>query len=224
MADFCSKCGASLSSSTGFCPSCGTPIAPEAVAPPVTPPAAIPPPQTVPVAAVPPQPGVYPAYQQQQKSSGGGALKIILIVIAVIVVLGVGAAGIAGYIAYRAIHAAGSSLSVGKGADVGEADLGVALYPGATHLEAGGMKMKIGNNSVVSSAYSTTDPEAQVVDFYRGKLGDTVQVSESGNTTTLVTATVDGTLKDSVVVTVTPQSQGGATRFVIVHTKSEGTS
>ncbi len=223
MAGFCSKCGASLSSSTGFCPSCGTPIAPEAVAPPAIPPAAVPAPQSVPVAAVPPQPGAYAAYQQQ-KSSGGGALKIILIVIAVIVVLGVGAAGIAGYIAYRAIHAAGTSLSVGKGADVGEADLGVALYPGATHLAAGGMKMKIGNNSVVSSAYSTTDPEAQVVDFYRGKLGENVQVSESGNTTTLVTATVDGGLKDSVVVTVTPQSQGGATRFVIVHTKSEGTS
>jgi len=173
------------------------------------------------VAAVPPQPGAYPVYPQKSSNS---ALKIILIVIAVIVVLGVGGAGIAGYIAYRAIHAAGSSLSIGKNAAVDESDLGVAIYPGATHIEAGGMKMKVGNNLVVSSAYTTSDPANSVVAFYRDKLGSNVQENANGASgTSLVSSTVDGGTKESIVVTVTPNSSGGSTKIMIVHTKTSST-
>ncbi len=221
MAGFCPKCGAPLSSSTGFCSACGTPIAAnvatQPVAPPVAPPA-VPPPN---MAGVPPQPGAYPVYPQKSSNS---ALKIILIVIAVIVVLGVGAAGIAGYIAYRAIHAAGSSLSIGKNAAVDESDLGVAIYPGATHIDAGGMKMKVGNNLVVSSAYTTSDPANSVVAFYRDKLGSNVQENaNSASGTSLVSSTVDGGTKESIVVTVTPDSSGGTTKIMIVHTKTSST-
>jgi hypothetical protein len=217
MAGFCSKCGTSLSSSTGFCPACGTPIAADAVPPPVTPPPASPQPFVPPpvMSCVPPQPGPYPVYQQK---SSGGALKIILIVIAVIVVLGVGAVGIAGFVAYRAMHAAGSSLSIGKNVD--ESDLGVAVYPGATHIDAGGMKMKVGNNLVVSSTYTTSDPASSVVTFYHDKLGGAVQESDTSSGTSLVSTTLDAGVKDNIVINVTPGSSGAVTRFVIVHTKT----
>ena len=126
------------------------------------------------------------------------------------------------FVAYHALHTAGNSFSIGKSADVYESDLGVAIYPGATHLDAGGMKMKAGNNIVVSSTYTTSDPADSVVAFYHSKLGSIVQESQNGRGTSLVSATVQGGTKDSIVVNVSPGSDatGGVTRIVIVHTKT----
>jgi hypothetical protein len=205
MAGSCTKCGAALTSDTGFCPVCGAPIAAasaqSSAAPIAPPPAAYGAPAAV--YAAPPQ-----------KSSG--ALKIILIVIAVVVGLGVVGAAVVGFMGYRALHNAGASFTAGNNAAVSESDLGISAYPGAIHLDQGSMRVKVGNNSMVTSAYTTSDPASSVVSFYQGKLGDNAVVTQTVQGTTLQSATVDGATKDHVLVTVAPNPQGG-TRIVIVH-------
>ncbi|HEY4382556.1 MAG TPA: zinc ribbon domain-containing protein [Acidobacteriaceae bacterium] len=225
MATFCTKCGASLSSDAGFCTTCGAPIAAAA--------AAAPPPPEV-AAAAPPAaqapPPVYAqpaaAYPPPQKS--GSALKIILIVVAVVFGIGVIGVGVFGYIGYRALHAAGNSLSLGGSADVSDADLGVTVYPGSTHSSNGSMRLKAANNLVVSSMYTTPDPPASVLNYYQGQLGSksgaTINVRENGEATTLTSASVDGGAKESIVVTITPQASLNQTQIMIVHTKVASSS
>lgn len=215
MAGFCSRCGAPLSSDTGFCPSCGAqldgaPANPGGVAP-------------VPAPAygqpiVPPPPG-YPIYPAK---SSGGALKIVLIVIAVVVGLGIAAAGIIGFIGWRAMHAHGNSFSLGSNAGVADADLGVPIYPGATRIEKGGMRLKAANNLMVSSAYTTSDPPSAVLDFYRGKMGGQAIENKNVRGTSFESVSVNGNEKDSVIVTVNSDSQlnNGLTHIVILHTKT----
>ncbi len=203
MAGFCKHCGAPVPFTSGFCPSCGTqyeaaPADPANAAAPAGPPPAA-------YAAVPPK-------------KSGSTLKIVLIIVAVVVVLGVGFVGIAGYLGYRALHTAGNSFSLGKGADVSDSDLGVATYPGAARSANGGMKMNLAGNLVVSALYTTSDSVADVVAFYQGKL-PTPTTSQSGMSSTLSSATVDGNVKDGIVVTVSPNGQG-STQIVIVHTKT----
>jgi hypothetical protein len=126
MASFCTKCGAPLPSSTGFCPACGTPVAAGVVtpAPGFTPvPVPVPPAQPAPGYQATPgysqvnpagaPPAGYPpasAYPPQQQKSSGGALKIILIVVAVVVGLGVVVGGFAMYSVYRMAHAIKASV------------------------------------------------------------------------------------------------------------------
>jgi hypothetical protein len=159
------------------------------------------------------------------KSSGGGALKIVLIVLAVVVGLGVVAAAGVGFVAWRAMHALnsnGNSISMGKSADVSESDLGIGIYPGAVRKNVGGMKIKTATSLLVSATYTTNDPESAVLDFYRGKLGGDLTESQSGRGTTLTSSTVDGKVKDSLIVTVMPTTQVDAatTQFMILHTKT----
>jgi hypothetical protein len=218
MATFCSKCGTSLTSDTGFCPSCGAPIGtaaapsqPEiAAAPPVL---ATPPPPTYaqPAAAYPAPP--------PQKS--GGVLKVVLIVIAVVVVLGVLGVGILGYVGYRAMHAAGNAVSMGQSADISDADLGVSVYPGAVRNPNGAVRLKLGTILTVSAQYSTADSASSVLAFYQDKLGTNVTTRQTGESTTLSSATVNDTTKETLVITVTPTTQNG-TQIVIAHTKSGG--
>jgi hypothetical protein len=214
MATICTKCGTALTSDAGFCPSCGAPIGAETAT------------SQPPSATNPPPPNVYAppatAYPVVPPKSSGGALKIVLIVIAV-VGLGILAVGILGFVGYRAMHAAGNSISMGQSADVTEADLGVSVYPGAVRNPNGGMRIKTSSNLMVSALYTTGDPASSVLTYYQGQLGSregaNMVSTQSGQATTLTSATVTGTMKDSLVITVTPSPQVG-TQIMILHTKT----
>jgi hypothetical protein len=239
MAAFCTKCGSPLASSAGFCPACGTPIASAA---PVAPVVAAAPVQTAAVFTPPPAqygappvqtapaygqvPGGYPVAPQKSSS----ALKIILIVIAAIVVIGILGAGAFGFMAWRmakSVHvdANGDNVSVsvpGGGTVIAgdstatNADLGVPTYPGATR-EKGGMNLNSGSASMVMAHFSTNDTQDQVVDFYKGKMGDGTAVVSTGNGTVINSGGKD---TDRIMVTVGPGSgdDSGKTTIVIMHT------
>jgi hypothetical protein len=226
MAAFCTKCGNSLPSTTGFCPSCGTPIA----AGPVAAPSPLSPNTPQPPAAYAPPAG-YPA---QQPRSSGGALKIVLIVIAVIVGLGVLAAGSIGFMAWRvsrSIHtdsngnatlsALGANISAGKNVNISEANLGVPIYPNATRGE-GGMHMTLPNMSMVSAIFLTDDPQSTVADFYKGKLGPNEADTESARGAVLSSGRDGPNGKNGTVITIGPGSgnNSGKTQISIVRTTS----
>jgi hypothetical protein len=206
----CAKCGAALpSDGPGFCPACGAPVGAAA-------PAAVPP-----AAAGPPAYAAPPAYAgAPPQSSSGGVLKVVLIVIAVIVGLGILGTAAIGFMGYRALHSAGASFSAGSGAQVSTDDLGIDAYPGATHMDQGSMRMKIAGNSVVTSAFTTSDSPGDVVKFYQDKLGDSAVVNQTARGTTLERGTQSGGTSDSLVVTVSPSEQDGHTKIVIVHTQA----
>jgi hypothetical protein len=227
MANFCTKCGAALSSTTGFCTSCGAPIGSPVVTPPQ------------PVEAVPATPVVPPPTYGQPAATyaapppkSGSALKIILIVIAVIVGLGVVGAGIVGYGIYKVAHtvstdskgnvsALGGAFSAGKNLNLTEADLGVPLYPGASEGE-GGMHMSLPTGSIVTAVYVTSDPVTSVVGFYKGKLGANESDVDTANGSVLTAGTQDGSGKNGIQITVGPGTgnNNGKTQIVIVHTVS----
>jgi len=241
MAAFCTKCGAPLPSSTGFCPSCGTPVgagvvspAPEFIAVPV-PPVQAPPTVAQPAAVYPPA-AAYPA--AQPATSSGGALKIILIVIAVVVGLGVIAAGIAGFTAWRIAHAIkasvqtdskgnstvsmlGGTVSAGKNVDISASDLGVPIYPGAQTGE-GGTHMTLPTMSMVTAVYTTSDPMSAVVAFYKGKLGENESDMETNQGAVLSSGKEGPDSKSGTVITIGPGSgdSSGKTKIAIVRTTS----
>jgi hypothetical protein len=190
MAGFCKTCNAPVPLNSGFCPACGSALETAAATP----------------AAAPPK-------------QSSNTLKIVLIVIAVVVVMGVAGVAILGYVGYRALHTAGNSFSVGKGADVSDADLGVSIYPGAVRSADGGMRMNLANNLVVSAIYTTSDSASEVVSYYQGRLGPGATSMEIGRVTSLTLATATGGGRDSVTVTVTPQTS--ATQIMIQHTKTQ---
>lgn len=226
MAGSCTKCGASVPSTTGFCPACGTPIGSPAAAPPAE----------FSVASSQPgspygQPG---AYGVPPTKSSGGALKIILIVIAVVVGLGVIGAGVVGYGIYRVAHsvqtdskgnttisALGGAFTAGKDLNVSAADLGVPLYPGASAGE-GGMHMTLPTGSVVSAVYVTNDPVSAVVAFYKGKLGANESDIDTANGSVLTSGNQGTNGKSGTEITVGPATgnNSGKTQIVIVHTVS----
>lgn len=224
MAMFCTKCGASLPTTTGFCPACGTPIG----SPVASPPAAAAPPPAVPAPA--------PAYAQPAYAApppkSGGALKIILIVIAVVVGLGVLAVAGIGFTAWRVartistdskgnVSALGGAFSAGKDLHLSEADLGVPLYPGATTGE-GGMHMNLPNASIVTAVYVTSDPVDTVTAFYKGKLGANEADTETGHGSVLTSGRQGADGKSGIEITIGPGSgnNAGKTQIVIVHTVS----
>ncbi|HYL10101.1 MAG TPA: zinc-ribbon domain-containing protein [Candidatus Acidoferrales bacterium] len=162
MAGFCTKCGSALTEGNNFCTACGAPIGAASAAP-GTPAAGT----AAPAAAVPPK---------------SGALKIILIVLGVFVGLGILAGAAVTFGIWRlsrgvrvdrsgqvSISTPGGKISVGPGAEVSEADLGVPLYPGAKR-EEGSMQLSSAEGSMATYVFKTGDSPAQVIAFYRGKL------------------------------------------------------
>jgi hypothetical protein len=228
MSNFCTKCGAAVSPDSTFCPACGNTIA--AAAPPAAFAAQPPAPAATPAYVAPTPPPAYPPAAAPPSGGGSSALKIILIIVGVIVLIGIIGVSVVGYGAYRLAHAvhenihvdsktgdvdiAGSSFSTNSSSTLSAADLGVDIYPGAVKGE-GSMNLKTPQGSMITAIYTTKDPVAQVVDFYKGKLGDQASTVETGNGTMLTNASNnDDTSK--LVITVTPE--GGSTKIAIVHT------
>ncbi len=208
MSNTCTKCGATLAPESTFCPACGTPVAAAVAVPPVS--------YTAPVSAPPPQP-----------AKGGGALKIILIVVGVFVAIGVLAACVIGYGVYRVSKAAhfdkntgtmtletsNGTISAGSNTSIGAAELGIDIYPGAAHAP-GSLNFKGPDGASATANFTTSDSVSQVVDFYKAKLGENATTMETGGGTIL--ASDNSNPNNSVMVTVA--SEGGKTKFSILHT------
>ena len=191
MADVCAKCGVPLESSTGSCPTCGTPIASQPAPP-------------LPAAAV---------------KKSGRVWKIVLIVLAVLFGLGVLGVGTIGYLGWRAMHS--GNVSMGQTANVSEADLGVSIYPGAVPHTKSASRMKFSGMQSVSAMYTTGDPASAVLNYYQEKLGPNATTTDRNGTTVLTVTSAAGNMKDSVIISVTPGAQaGGATQILIMHTKT----
>ncbi len=158
MAKFCTKCGAALEAGSNFCTACGTSQsgtdAPPAGATQST--------------AAPPK--------------SGGALKVILIVVGICVGFGVlaGGAAMVGFWKFSravkvdpsgqvSISTPGGQMTVGSAA-VSEAELGVPLYPGAKSDE-GNVRISSAEGTMTTYGFKTSDSPAQVMAFYRAKLG-----------------------------------------------------
>jgi hypothetical protein len=167
----------------------------------------------------------------QPAGSGNTALKIILIVVGSVVGLCVIAVIIVTFGVWRmsrAIHANRSggvtastptgTITTGAGA-VSEADLGVAIYPGATRQE-GGMQINSGTGSMVTVVYSTPDSLSKVIDFYKSKLGETSSVIQTGTGAVITSASQNsaGENNESMVITVTSDPDG-QTKIAIMRTR-----
>ena len=233
MAINCTYCGREVPLGSSVCPACGQAVA-AVPAPAFTPvntgaPAA---PgyaqESTPYAAAPYAAAPY-TNAPPPASSGGGAVKIILIVVAVFVFLGILAAGVVGYGVWRAsrvlhaintdnktgsfsINTPNGTITAGGKASISESDLGTAIYPGATRGE-GSMNIKTPTGSLVSATYLTSDSPSQVVEFYKGKLGDKASTIDTGSATMITSADDDNNNK--VMVTVT--TDNGKSKITIMH-------
>jgi hypothetical protein len=180
-------------------------------------PAAAPPPVAYAAAVPAPMPPV----------KGSGALKIILIVVGVFVLLGVVAASVIGYGAYRiskavhvdkngnggmTINTANGSITAGSDSSIGAAELGVDVYPGASHAP-GSMNIKSPDGAMATANFTTSDSVRQVVDFYKAKLGENASTMETSSGTILTSD--NSNPNDSLVITVS--ADGGKTKIGIVH-------
>lgn len=223
MANFCTKCGATLSPETRFCTSCGAPIEIQPGAP------------TSSVSTAPVQPGapMSPGVSVPQ-SSGPSAVKIILILVAVFVGLGIIGAGVFAFTVWRvahSIHVASSgpdgkvtvdtgngSITASDGQTFTASDLGVDIYPGAENGH-GNIKMDLPTGSMITGVYVTGDSKDKVVAFYKDKLGSQASTFDAGSNAVL---SVNKGEHESVMVTVNSNSSqdDGKTRISIVHTKS----
>jgi hypothetical protein len=158
---------------------------------------------------------------------GGNALKIILIVVGVFVLLGVVAASVIGYGAYRitkAVHldkngnggmtieTPNGKISAGSDSSIGSAELGVDIYPGAAHAP-GSMNLKSSDGAMATANFTTSDSVRQVVDFYKDKLGENASTMETSGGTILTSD--NSNPNDNVVITVS--ADGGKTKIGIVH-------
>ena len=152
---------------------------------------------------------------------------IVLIVVGVFVLLGVIAAGVIGFGAYKlsktiqrdnngnvSISTPDGTITTGKSANISAADLGTEPYPGATS-SVGSMNMKTSSGSMVTAVYTSPDPADKVVAFYKEKLGDEASVVQTGHGTTLTAGERD---KNQITISISPQ--GDLTKIAIIHITS----
>jgi ribosomal protein L40E len=210
MASFCSRCGAAIPDGAQACTACGAPQAAAAAYP------------------APPAP----------PRQGTSALKIVLIIVAIFVGLGVLGAGAIGFIAWRAAHAIrmaangekmsmslpGGTFTAGGSESFSASDLGADIYPGASQLKDGSLRMTLPTGTMVSAGYVTSDSKEQVVAFYKNKFGtNNVTAFDSADGSVITYAKSQ---QESVVVTVTTNASqyDGKTQIHIVHTTSSKSS
>jgi hypothetical protein len=199
MANVCAGCGAALTPDMQSCSSCG--------------------------AAVVAQPIIAPPAK-----SGGGALKIVLIVVGIIVALGILGLGIIGFIGYRIaknVHVDPNgrmTMSTPMGTitttpieNLSAAELGVEIYPGAESTH-GSMRMEMPNGSGVTGAFLTSDSPAQVLAFYKDKLGSAATVKSLFGSSTLHLK-INPQEFVEVRISTSSNLNKGKTRILISHTK-----
>jgi hypothetical protein len=159
--------------------------------------------------------------------SGSSAVKIILIVVGIFVGLGMIVAGIVAYGVYRVAHsihkdANGNitmttptgTFTANSSNTFTAADLGIAIYPGATEGKAG-LRMNIAGKSMVTANFLTPDSQDKVMAFYKDKAGPNAQTvtTSLGGTITIQ----NGANSISVTVTQSANEHDGQTQFTIVN-------
>jgi len=162
--------------------------------------------------------------------SGGGALKIVLIVVGIIVALGILGLGIIGFIGYRIaknVHVDPNgrmTMSTPMGTitttpieNLSAAELGVEIYPGAESTH-GSMRMEMPNGSGVTGAFLTSDSPAQVLAFYKDKLGSAAPVKSLFGSSTLHLK-INPQEFVEVRISTSSNLNKGKTRILISHTK-----
>src|ERR1700743_59170 len=181
-----------------------------------------------PIPPVPPRPPYpnppYQGFPPPPPRSSNSALKIVLIVVGVFVALGILAACVIGFVGYRVAKSAhhnsdgsvsfstpNGTVTTGKSLNITAEDLGTDPYPGAAS-SIGSMNMKTATGSMVTAVYTTSDPIAKVVAFYKEKLGDQASVVQTGHGTTLTSGE-----RDKNQVTIAISSQGDLTKIAIIH-------
>jgi hypothetical protein len=170
----------------------------------------------------------------QPPTQGSSAVKIILIIVAVIVCLGLAVVGVVGYGVYRISKVVHKDLTTGKvridtpngpisavnDEKLTEADLGIAIYPGAEQTK-GSARLNLGAGPMVTAHFLTSDPKEKVIAFYKDQLGSGAQAMESGNGAMLMLTKAN---KESINITIS-QSAGlfeGKTRITILHSTPNG--
>lgn len=215
MANFCGKCGAAIADGAQFCGVCGTPVAAGTPAPvanytqPYAPPVGVP---------LPPR-------------TNSSAVKIILIVVGVFVGLGILVTCILTFTFWRVtrgihvnnhgdkvtVETPAGTISTDQSESYSTDELGVEVYPGATSGH-GSMKMNLGEGSMVTGVFTTSDSKEKVLDFYKGKYGNAVATIDTPEAAILTLKKSD---TDSVMITISSKSSenDGRTQIAIVHTK-----
>ena len=178
-----------------------------------------------------PQPGSFQPVPQPvgapPPKSGSSAVKIILIILGIFVGLGIIVVGIVGYSVYRVAHSihkdanGNITMTTPKGTITANssntltaADLGIAIYPGATEGK-GGLRMNIAGKSMVTANFLTPDSPDKVMAFYEAQAGPNAQTN---------TTSAGGTISiqngaNSITVTVRQSAiaDNGKTQFTIVN-------
>ena len=177
-----------------------------------------------------PQPGSFQPVPQPvgapPPKSGSSAVKIILIILGIFVGLGIIVGGIVAYGVYRVAHSihkdANGNITVTtpKGTITANssdtftaADLGIAIYPGATQGK-GGLRMNIAGKSMVTANFLTPDSPDKVMAFYKDKAGPNAQTMTTGSGGMITIQ--NGANSITVTVTQSASDNNGETQFTIV--------
>jgi hypothetical protein len=159
--------------------------------------------------------------------SGSSAVKIILIILGIFVGLGIIVAGIVGYTVYRVAHSihkdanGNITMTTPKGTITANssdtltaADLGIAIYPGATEGKDR-LRMNIAGKSMVTAKFLTQDSPAQVMAFYEAQAGPNAQTNTTSTGGTI--SIQNGANSITVKVTQSANLSDGETQFTIVN-------
>jgi hypothetical protein len=171
------------------------------------------------------------------RRGGSGALKIVLIVVAILVGIGLLGAGAVGFVIWRvahSIHVANRGgqftfnspdgrVSSSTAKNFTPEELGTDIYPGAQGT-TGGMRMRLGDRSVVSAVYLTPDSKDQVLSFYKSKLGSEASVYDGGSGGAMISLKKGSQENIMVTISSRPSENDGKTRISIVHTRNKGAS
>jgi hypothetical protein len=159
--------------------------------------------------------------------SGSSAVKIILIILGIFVGLGIVVGGIVAYGVYRVAHSIhrdangnitvntpSGTINANSSNTLTAADLGIAIYPGATRGKAG-LKMNIAGKSMVTANFLTPDSPDKVMAFYTAKAGPNAQTvtTSAGGTISIQ----NGSNSISITVTQSANDNNNETQFTIVN-------
>jgi zinc ribbon protein len=226
MAGFCTKCGSALADGNSFCTGCGAPIPGTGA----TGPAASGP--SGPVASTAGSaPAAAPAVQPAAAPQGASALKVILIVLGVFVGLCILGGMAISFGLWRlsrnvrvdqrsgqvSISTPGGKMTMGPGAEVTEAELGVPLYPGAKRAE-GSFQLSSEEGSMATYVFKTSDSPAQVMAFYRGKVSPKSAIVETPEGGVI---TSEGGANVGFMITIGHEESTGQTSIAIMRGTSK---